>query len=92
LGRGTVPLLSKLRPFHDKLVERVQIPFFSHLVLNPHRSSEMWIDPLASLVFIVFFLVFSSASRASGSKEGESRVLLCSNPRMLVPCMTIAFL
>ena len=36
----------------------VQIPFFSHLVLNPRRSSEMWIDPLASLVFIALLIPF----------------------------------
>jgi hypothetical protein len=51
----------------------------SSLVLNPRRSSKMWIEPFACLVFIVLLIPFLrslSVSMASGSKEGESHVPL----------------
>ena len=58
MGRGTVPLLSNLRPFHDKLVERVQIPFFSLWFSIPIDPVKMWIEPFARLVFIALLISF----------------------------------
>ena len=72
-------LSSNLHLFHDELVEGVHSIFHSSLVLNPRRSSKMWIEPFACLVFIALlipFLQFSSFAIASGSKEAGSHVPL----------------
>ena len=77
---GPCLLPSNLRPFHDELVERVRDSILlSSFILNLRRSSKMWIEPFACLVFIALlipFLRFPLFAMASGSKEAKSRVPL----------------
>jgi hypothetical protein len=64
----------------------------SSLILHPRRSSRMWIEPFACLVFIALlfpFLRFPSFAIASGSKEGESRVSFCP---LVLSCLTLVCL
>ena len=56
MDHGTVSLLFNLRPFHDKLVKRVQIPFFSLSI--PIDPVKMWIEPFARLMFIALLISF----------------------------------
>jgi len=89
--RGVIYLLSNRCSFHDELVERVWTPFFFSLVLNLHRSSKMWIEPLLLGWCIDSISMISAIAMASGSKEGESRISSppfgssCLNSCMLVP-------
>jgi len=67
------------------------ISFFFSLVLNPRRSSKMWIEPLLLVRCFVSISTIPAVTMASGSKEGESRVLFrlfdssSLNSCMLVP-------
>jgi hypothetical protein len=89
---GSCLLSSNLRLFHNKLVEGVRIPFFSSLVLNPHRSSKMWIEPFACLVFIALLIPFRRfplllwrADKMKVNPVPPHLVLSCLSPYMLVP-------
>ena len=76
---GPCLLSSNLHPFHDELVERVQIPFFSPLLFSILIDLVRCGLPFACLVFIdllIPFLRSPSYAVASGSKEAESRVPL----------------
>jgi hypothetical protein len=52
---------------------------FSSLVVNPYRSSEMWVEPFAwwCLLLLVSIPSISINTMASGLKEGKSRVFFC---------------
>ena len=59
MGRGTIPLLSNLRPFHDKLVKRSTDSILLSLWFSiPIDPVKMWIEPFARLVFIVLLISF----------------------------------
>jgi hypothetical protein len=53
------------------------ISFFFSLVLNPRRSSKMWIEPLLLVRCFVSSPAIPAVALASGSMESEARVFSC---------------
>jgi hypothetical protein len=51
--------------------------FFFSLVLNPRRSSKMWIEPLFLVRCFVSNPAIPAVAMASGSIESETRVVSC---------------